>query len=1422
MKKIFAYLMTLSILSGAIVLPVEASAKADDFVINRVWLSNQSWQGGEELDILVNWRYVGDEYLSEWKARPVLVTDLVGIESLYDNADSKLHSKDYKKDLDQTSRINRFVPHDKDISFTLDIRGEKYPVKLSSMYGKSDAEVMRLEVPDTDYKIGDDVELFAWVKNEGTEVMGPEEFTVTYTVNGVEHNTKTSVYIQPGERKRVYIDTFTAAAEKMYIELTLDSEGLIDEGREDNNSGYINVASHKTDEDFKWSGMVYHGGGCVRHIHSNGGSTYMRSDMGGVYKYNYDFEMWENLTSDLKFEGTAAGEAFRVVDPAGMAFAPGADGKDIIFIIYGHVNRRGKWEPPQLLRSLDGGKTWDGIFNIPVGFISGSAETGSAIEVDPNNPNIVWIRSVSEGVFYTENALDAAPVWNKVTLPDYAPARTSYNDANNYDGYTAIGFDKTSVKNGKTQTVYISTWSGGVYRSLDGGKTFEHMQGSPNRLWEFAEGSDGRVYGCVFYDDKNGTKGVWRLDSGSDEWENYLPVDKNVNIQGIDVADWDDNVVGVCISSGEIKVSHDGGKTWGEDLVLGSVLERHNHSSWNGRHLYPTYFAFDSKIKGRIFFGDSCGSIDDIYATPRVRRDRIRGLEELLIRDIVKPKGLDEVYFTHQDGGFSRVSDMFEYETLPRHKMANGNNAHTVDYCAEHPQWVFTGGAKEWYQLGNPCLAYSNDEGKTMTDMQPMLLSETVDEKTGKVTKKGASISNIAVSAGFNKNGVPTLVAYSTAGIFQRTEDLGKTWENINCPFTPDYYGFDGVRALVSDKRKNGVFYVMDKYSGVLYKSTDDGKSFKPVSSGWQKETAGDIYSMVFDDGLLWGTSSGLEMSFDGGKTFTKCEAVQSVLNIGSGVGKSKDAPEVIYILGTVNHEFGAHMSEDMGKTWIYLSGYGDGIGSLGWWGEERYGIDGDKERYGVVYVGTNGMGVMIGMQKDSDFNPVKIKMYNEENVGTRDELYEISGRISSVGTVTINHNGAVYKVNSDDDGYFGLTVKLDKGNNSFTYTAGTEKTGITTHNYNIIYDPNYLDFKVVDYEKITNKIQIPISGKVNFVNPEGVIWVGGKAVKVNRSSREFSTVVNLVSGVNNIAIEMTDGLGGRARSTIDVMCDITAPAVKFVTEDKAVVNEPLFILKGTLDEAAAVSLNGAATEVWEAGEFERKLPLGAGENTISLVCTDIANNTIEHKLTVNFVPDEEYNTKQGCATVFKGAPVIDGDLSDAVWRLDRLVIKKMDNPTDDHMLFSLASDGEYLYLGARVWDEVVWQDSPAMTCHKMSDALEAYIDAGMERAQSYDKNDQQIAITRAGAVLSAMRNDAPFTDTQLAVKTFDDGYAFEVKIALSELGITYAPGGEFGFDLAYNDADKVATERSSQIMWFGAATNWKSAVAFGTAVFED
>ena len=38
----------------------------------------------------------------------------------------------------------------------------------------------------------------------------------------------------------------------------------------------------------------------------------------------------------------------------------------------------------------------------------------------------------------------------------------------------------------------------------------------------------------------------------------------------------------------------------------------------------------------------------------------------------------------------------------------------------------------------------------------------------------------------------------------------------------------------------------------------------------------------------------------------------------------------------------------------------------------------------------------------------------------------------------------------------------------------------------------------------------------------------------------------------------------------------------------------------------------------------------------------------------------------------------------------------------------------------------------------------------------------------------------------------------------------------------AWTDADEAESERSSQIMWYGASTNWKSTVAFGTAVFEN
>jgi hypothetical protein len=117
--------------------------------------------------------------------------------------------------------------------------------------------------------------------------------------------------------------------------------------------------------------------------------------------------------------------------------------------------------------------------------------------------------------------------------------------------------------------------------------------------------------------------------------------------------------------------------------------------------------------------------------------------------------------------------------------------------------------------------------------------------------------------------------------------------------------------------------------------------------------------------------------STDGGKTFGRIDSslVQAANVIGFGKAAPDSAYPAIYMTGTCSGKSGIYQSIDKGTTWTRINNDNYQYGAL------NFAITGDMRNYGIVYVATNGRGIVYnditsgirligaGIKNDKEFN---------------------------------------------------------------------------------------------------------------------------------------------------------------------------------------------------------------------------------------------------------------------------------------------------------------------------------------------------------------------------------------------------------------------------------------------------------------------
>ena len=713
----------------------------------------------------------------------------------------------------------------------------------------------------------------------------------------------------------------------------------------------IAAAAPAQDAAYIWRNATVGGGGFAPDIifsRAQRGLVYLRTDMGGVYRWSARQRTWMALEDDI-----AQSSYFGIESVAADPLDP-----NVVYVAAGMYAR----EPAAILRSEDRGNTWQ-IF--PTSFhMGGNAPgrgVGERLAIDPSERSILYFGSRYDGL---QRSTDRGRTWSRVaSFPIRGMGwRAAARDET---GISFVVFDPTSGANGQaSRRIFVGATDAGtphLYRSDDAGVTWAPVQGQPrdSLLPVRAElDSQGVLY--IAYSNGVGPNGVtdgavFRYDTRSGRWTDITP-EKGANrapggYMGLSVDRERPGTVVVATLNrwhpgDTLWRTTDGGRTW-RNL---RTLSRRDVSAtpfllWGNPQAdfgwWMAGVAIDPFDSGHIAYTTGA----TVYATSQLLhadhggtllwKPWVAGIEQTAVITLSSPPA-----GPHLLSGFGDISG-FAHEDLahsPREQFTHPVFANTdeIDFAGADPRVVVRGGTPApRAAAGAPTLAFSLDYGRSWQALRPP-----------------SAASAITVSADGHAFMVMTTVPTVTS-------DHGRTWTRVQ--------GLPARLYAIADKVTPETFYALDFARAALYVSTDGGQTFRSrISHGLPASLTDDVpasperqwplIATPGEGGDLWVVArEGLFHSIDAGQSFSRVDGGIVVAALAFGKAPPGRRYPALFALGLKGDLYGIFRSDDEGSSWRRVND-----------ARHEYGrrfrcIAGDPRVFGRVYVGTDGRGIVYG-----------------------------------------------------------------------------------------------------------------------------------------------------------------------------------------------------------------------------------------------------------------------------------------------------------------------------------------------------------------------------------------------------------------------------------------------------------------------------
>lgn len=630
---------------------------------------------------------------------------------------------------------------------------------------------------------------------------------------------------------------------------------------------------------------------------------YQGATGGGVLKTTDGGKTWIHISD----------EAFKTGSVGAIAVAP--SDPNVIYAGMGETCIRGNMSAGDgIYRSIDEGKTWEHVGLGDTQFIG-------EIVVHPDNPDIVWVAALGHA-FGTEGneargvfkSTDGGKTWRKVL---YHNRRTGAVDIE-------VDPNNSRILYAGLWEAYRNPWEmssggpgSGLYKSRDGGETWENISqspGLPKGLWgkvgvAVSPANSDRIWTII--ENENG--GVFRSDDGGKTWSRVND-DRNLRQRAWYyshiVAD-PDNMNTVYVLNVGFYKSTDGGNSFDRidtphgdhhDLWIapdnpdrmvvaddgGGQVSFNGGKSWSSYYKYATA-QFYQVITDNQFPYWIYGAQQDNSTVAIKSRSADRGIDESDWHPVAggesgyiapDPENPDITFGGSYGGYLNKFNEVTEQsdriDVWPDNPMGSG--AADLKYRF---QWTFP----IYISPHNPDVLYatsqyvhrSTDEGMSWDRISGDLTrneKSKQQESGGPITKDDTSVEYYNTIFTFIESPVEPGVLWAGAddGLIHVSRDNGKTWREVTPRGMPetmisiiDASHFDGGTAYVAATR-----YKFDDFSPMFYRTDNYGQSWTRIDDGIP---AMDFTRAIREDpnrqGLLYaGTETGVYVSFNGGESW--------------------------------------------------------------------------------------------------------------------------------------------------------------------------------------------------------------------------------------------------------------------------------------------------------------------------------------------------------------------------------------------------------------------------------------------------------------------------------------------------------------------------------------------------------------------------
>ncbi|VWX61110.1 conserved hypothetical protein [Burkholderiales bacterium 8X] len=723
---------------------------------------------------------------------------------------------------------------------------------------------------------------------------------------------------------------------------------------------------------YLWRPVAVGAGGFITGLSSDreGKTRVARADVYGAYLWHEDEQRWSQLVNTASMP--AATHAQNIVSDGvyEIAVAP-TDPRRIYMALKNTV-----------YRSDDRGTRF-----VDTRLPAGAGETpandefrhaGPYLAISPDDPNLVLFGTPHGGLW---RSTDGGAHWAAV------PSMPQSRDQQPAPGMQAPGIIVMYEPSPRSR-VWAVAAGHGVFVSKDQGKTFERLPDrggpAPTMLRQGTFAPDGSFYGV-----DADTRSAWRYRDGS--WTSLvgpgrLPAERFAAVAVQPTT----SQVFVFTEGGKPFRSADGGQSW-------SRLEHRAHIS-DGDPSYLRandigYWAmgqvsFDP-VDGRrlwvaagtgVYYTDLAGSTSLI-----TWKSRLRGIEELVANDVVKPPGQSPL-LAGWDFGIHLKDDLDAYSTTfgPKERMLI--SAQQLAWTPADPRFIVTNASDArtfcCSEDGDAVLAgFSVDGGRRWTRFRtlPHPPGTRADDPWR------MSFGSIAVAANDIDN-IVWLPTYHRAPYY--TKDRGASWQRVvlpgeKLPLTGSHPALHYHRkTLAADRVLPGVFYLMHGGEGAnaglagLWVTQDGGARWRrvfegaiaphPEHSAKLRVVPGQPGHLFFTSGTLGPFDTRLRRSIDGGAHWRALDGVDQVDDIAFGKPAADAAYPTIFVSARLRGGFGIWRSTDAASSWQRVATFP--LGSL----DQITVIEGDPDVFGRVYVGFKGSGWAYGQPASCEPAPFR------------------------------------------------------------------------------------------------------------------------------------------------------------------------------------------------------------------------------------------------------------------------------------------------------------------------------------------------------------------------------------------------------------------------------------------------------------------